>query len=163
MAIHRALGNVRFDEDGLSASARARSHLSRSLRRVAVARLHVFPRQVPCHASLDQVRPGGHPAVGTGETGHDTLSGVVSRSEAPQQGQYGIPQGRFLADYFSSGGGPSGLCWIFFFANLPWVVCAFFLFGRGPLCFLWCLLVGCVGGGRVGVGPLAACRHATSV
>jgi len=26
--------NVRFDEDGLSASARARSHLSRSLRRL---------------------------------------------------------------------------------------------------------------------------------
>jgi len=81
----------------------------RSLRRLALARRHVFPRQVPCHASLDQVRPGGAFSRRTGETSHDSLSGVVSRSEAPQEGRNGIPQGRFLADYFSSGWSHSGL------------------------------------------------------
>jgi len=44
-----------------------------------------------------------HPAVGTAKLA-TILIWRGSRSEAPQQGRHGIPQGRFLADYFSSAG-----------------------------------------------------------
>src|SRR5256885_14253271 len=76
----------------------------------AVTCRYVLPRQVPCYASLDQVRAGGHPTVGTCKTLDHSLSGVVSRSESQRQGQHGIPQGRFLADHFSSSWSHSCLC-----------------------------------------------------
>src|SRR5256885_4562746 len=56
----------------------------------AVTCRYVLPRQVPCYASLDQVRAGGHPTVGTCKTLDHSLSGVVSRSESQRQGQHGI-------------------------------------------------------------------------
>jgi len=57
--------------------------LSRSLRCLALARRHTFSGQVSCHSSLDQVWTCGHPAVGTGKTRDDSLSGVVLGSKAP--------------------------------------------------------------------------------
>src|SRR5712691_11227978 len=101
LTLHRPFGNVCPDEDRLSAIARTRGHLSRSFCRLTSARQYVFPRRYPRHASLDQVRPCGRTAFGTGETRHDFLSGMVSGPEAPQQGQHGILQGRFLEDRFS--------------------------------------------------------------
>ena len=93
--------HVRADARRLPPSARARGCLHRSLRRAAHARRHIFPRQVARYASLDQIRPGGNPAIGTRETRSHSLSRVVSRHETPRRSRNGIQQGGFSPEYSS--------------------------------------------------------------
>jgi len=89
----------RFDEDGLSASAQPQS----SIRSCAVLLCSSarFPRQVPCHASLDQVRPVGIHRR-TGETA-TILYLAGFRSEARNKAGRNSAR-KILADYFPAAG-----------------------------------------------------------
>src|ERR1700730_15555091 len=63
VAGHRTFWDVCADARGLPASARTDSRLYRSRRGVFDVGGGILSGQIPCHASLDQVRSSGNSAV----------------------------------------------------------------------------------------------------